>query len=264
VVWFSAIRRNVMKAICTVIGVVAAVLVLATAASADMTVYSENFESMTPGDLRGQGGWTAEGISFFDHPVDVGTAGGALTNMQILPDGAAPGYAAAARHSLGSLANLSSSDVTTLSWDAQYGSANSNFGFYVSNDVLGMGFESAPSGWKLDARGLTGGSADYASVTGGKTGAVKFKVVVDGPAGTAAGYYDFGGGYTLAGSYSATSTQIQSVVGLYVSNDYRGGGVGNGTDNISLNTNATPEPSSMVLVVCAMMGLLAYAWRKRK
>jgi hypothetical protein len=36
-------------------------------------------------------------------------------------------------------------------------------------------------------------------------------------------------------------------------------------DNVYLNyTSATPEPSTLVLVVTGVLGLLAYAWRKRK
>jgi hypothetical protein len=35
-------------------------------------------------------------------------------------------------------------------------------------------------------------------------------------------------------------------------------------DDISFSSTASPEPSSLVLVTSALLGLLAYAWRKRK
>jgi hypothetical protein len=255
-----------MRAICLTIGVAALVLAFAGAASADV-IFSENFEAMTPGDVRGQGGWTPEGLGFFDNAINVGTGGG-LTNMQILAVAASPGHASAALHPLGSLANLSGSGAYTLSWDAEYGSANADFGFYAGHDdVLGFGFESTATSWLLDPRGMVGGTAsDRIILTGGTTGPVKFAVTVDGSAGTVAGYYDFGSGYTLAGSYAATSAQIESLVSLYVSNDYRSGGIGVGVDNIQLATgvNVVPEPGTLCLMGSGLIGLLAYAWRKRK
>jgi hypothetical protein len=46
------------------------------------------------------------------------------------------------------------------------------------------------------------------------------------------------------------------------------GGGGNdvdfAVDNVRLSTTYTPEPSSMMLVASGLVGLLAYAWRKRK
>ena len=33
---------------------------------------------------------------------------------------------------------------------------------------------------------------------------------------------------------------------------------------LSMTEEATPEPSTFALTVCGLLGLLAYAWRKRK
>jgi len=35
-------------------------------------------------------------------------------------------------------------------------------------------------------------------------------------------------------------------------------------DNVSVTTASIPEPSSIALLTSAIVGLLAYAWRKRR
>ena len=43
-----------------------------------------------------------------------------------------------------------------------------------------------------------------------------------------------------------------------------GGSYGAWIDNIRIVANPIPEPSTLVLLGCAFLGLAAYAWRKRK
>jgi hypothetical protein len=44
------------------------------------------------------------------------------------------------------------------------------------------------------------------------------------------------------------------------------GGAGTVVDNVRVTATptATPEPSTLVLLASGLIGLLAYAWRKRK
>jgi hypothetical protein len=253
-----------MKALWTMIGVVAMALAVAGAARADTVVYSENFEGMSDGTLQLQGGWS-EGNSPFDYSIAVGT-GGALTNRQILAYASAPDHMSVAVHSLGSIANLDASQVSTLTWDSQYGSANSNFGLDAGNGAnagMAFGFESTGSGWVLDPRSLLGiGDGSRVFLTGGTSGPVHFTVVIDGPGHVISGGYDFGSGYVQAGAYLISDAQIQSVVGLMTFQDYRSGRIGIGMDNIALTT--IPEPCTITLLGSSIIGLLAYAWRKRR
>jgi hypothetical protein len=41
-------------------------------------------------------------------------------------------------------------------------------------------------------------------------------------------------------------------------------GAGGAVDNVRLTASEVPEPSTLVSLAAAAVGLLAYAWRKRK
>jgi hypothetical protein len=66
--------------------------------------------------------------------------------------------------------------------------------------------------------------------------------------------FDIAVGGTSATGCAATSAGSVGYVGF----------VCNGASTFYLDAPPLPEPSSIVLVVSAMLGLLAYAWRKRK
>jgi hypothetical protein len=208
------------------------------------TIYSEDFEAFSAGPLYGQGGWTA-GVQ--PGVINVGT-GGRLGNAQILAVRAGRDIPDAV-HSLGSRARVDSSQVTTLQWDGEYGGSTSSFGFNSAPTNPDEDFYacwcSMRSGWLFDPLHVTGAVDDRVHVAGGTSGAVRLKLVIDGPARTLAGYYDFGGGWTQAGRCTITLAQIEAIANLRLCEDYRdgSGGDGIGIDNITLSSSAVSKPS---------------------
>ena len=59
---------------------------------------------------------------------------------------------------------------------------------------------------------------------------------------------------------------VQSDGPIVGNNLYVGVIIGTGTyaDNVRLDISEVPEPSTLVLLASGLVGLLAYAWRKRK
>jgi hypothetical protein len=221
-----------------------AATIVAVAPSTNI-VYSEDFESMSAGPLCGQGGWTA-GVN--PGVINVGS-GGRLANMQILAVRTGNGIPDAS-HPLGPLARLDGSQVTTLQWDTEHsGGRNAAFGFGQvparDRDYPLGSWDLNGTGWTLDPSHITDVIDDKVNVAGGMGGVVHLRLVVDGPARTMAGYYDFGGGWTQAGRWTITLAQIEAITRLYLVEDYRdwtGGGSGVGVDNISLSTSIMPRP----------------------
>jgi hypothetical protein len=221
----------------------AAAATMLAVAPATSIIYAEDFESFSAGPLFGQGGWKA-GIQ--PGTINVG-AGGHLSNMQILAVRTGNGIPDAV-HSLGPLAHLDSSQVTTLQWDAEYGGNNSAFGFSSvptnPKEDLVAHWCSTRTGWNFvlfDGVEVDNGRA---SVAGGTSGVVHLKLVIDGPARTLAGYYDFGHGWTQGGRCVISLAQIEAMERLYLIEDYRdySGTNGVGVDNITLSTSVVPKP----------------------
>lgn len=66
-------------------------------------------------------------------------------------------------------------------------------------------------------------------------------------------------------SYSAGASDAGDTLRLILSATGDDSSVGRtGIDNVTVTTSAVPEPTSMVLMLCGVFGILAYAWRKRK
>ena len=72
-----------------------------------------------------------------------------------------------------------------------------------------------------------------------------------------------GNGLSATGSFAtALASASTPYFGLA---SYNGGSmVGGGFDNLTYGTLPTPKPGALVLLATGLIGLLAYAWRKRK
>jgi hypothetical protein len=99
-----------------------------------------------------------------------------------------------------------------------------------------------------------------------KNGSQVWNTTLDGFSGTAAAGYADHTGTTWAANYSSLVTLAAGDTLDFVMN----GGIGQdqNTDRTCVNFDATitatPEPASMVILATGLIGLLAYAWRKRK
>jgi hypothetical protein len=115
-------------------------------------------------------------------------------------------------------------------------------GSSLENDTLEIGLL-----WKSDDKS-TSGVVGSVIATGGDLST------------TAMTDYTFTVSNIVAGSDAAGKH-----VGIYFKTAGGGGNdVDFAVDNVRLTTTYTPEPSGLVLVVSALVGLLAYAWRKRR
>jgi hypothetical protein len=110
--------------------------------------------------------------------------------------------------------------------------------------------------------GAAAGQVNGANVTPITFGTYNFEVIDRGAAGIS---------FTLTevANPSNTSTAIaylktDTAYGLVSFRDYYGLNAQGILDNVTISSLATPEPSSMILSVTGILGLLAYAWRKRK
>ena len=241
--------------------VVCAFALTAVVASAEI-IYSENFEGMAVAPLGSQGGWTTDNGTI---PVGIG---GALTNMQTLrPQNNTLGKA---WHPLGSQANIDTTKITTLVFDAEHGPSStyySRFHIAAGGYDTGFGWKAEVDGWRY-VRNL----GNLAFISGGTDGGVSFKIVIDCEAGDAthgevSGYYDFGSGWIQAAApRTETLTYLATLDRLCLLTDSRTnqGGSGIGIDNIVLSDNTIPEPGTLVLLATGLIGLLCYAWRKLK
>jgi hypothetical protein len=129
-------------------------------------------------------------------------------------------------------------------------------GATVYSVCLGTDQDSNPTVWQFDEN--SGAATQLGSVTG--TGYHDYKLVQTPGAATANLYVD--------GALMATLNPLNAFgAARYMIGDTAGRdltGVGVYIAAASLSTGVVPEPSTIVLLTTGLLGILAYAWRKRK
>jgi hypothetical protein len=116
----------------------------------------------------------------------------------------------------------------------------------VGTNIPGMGFEGIYPGFgDMTHQGeIAQGGIDEWDQTGlapGQWATISFSINAD----------DYIGGHIKAGDELAAFLDI-------------GGGVAVDSVSVTVTTADVPEPSTLVLLASGLVGLLAYAWRKRK
>ncbi|MCG2685417.1 MAG: PEP-CTERM sorting domain-containing protein [Planctomycetales bacterium] len=264
--FFKKYWRNAMKATATVFGVVAMVLALASAATANVIPFSENFEAgYNAASLDGQNGWAT--VAWAGTSMDVGSTAGK-----------GPSWGATTLGNAGWIANSKSHGSTFGAGDhlilsADYYAAvgarglvdvekpGGSFGQYIMMEVLNDC--GGDTGIRMEVQG-SGGYAATADWTAAVT-AQWYHLQLDWTVGDDAVYtvWDASNAQVFQGTVN-TSTLITSADAAAMSVVAIGaaGAAGSAAaiDNISL----VPEPSSVVLLAIGLLGLLCYAWRKRK
>lgn len=247
----------------------AAMLLLSGAASAQVTLLSDDFEAYAPGsNLVGQNGW----VSQYGPGLRVGRPG---TNLptQVLDGHLFPGSSAQAAIARLFALPIDPSKITALQIDVHtvdaFSSDNSFFGFDVGggpdNFVLDGALWAADriTGWRLNVEGLIGlpyGSAPQL-VAGGFGTAVKLGIVVDGVANEVYGIYDFGVGWQQTAHFAITPAQIASITGVGIEVDHRFGRTSIEYDNLLVQS--VPEPSTYALWLAGIAGLGLMRARRR-
>lgn len=206
-----------------VVALVSVCLVTGNAQAA--VLFQDNFDAYTTGNLVGQGGWfTPNSTNVYVEPASAFSGKSMSGNKS--------SYATAmnrASHALGgSLANLASSQIYVLDFDAYAStttpSDNAAFGYVVSSPgfagVAGWWADAGNNRWQLDVRDIVGASG-FGSASGGMNTPAKFRLTINGHTNTLSAYYDFGSGMTRAATFAVTDAQIATVVAIGTQQDTR-------------------------------------------
>jgi hypothetical protein len=236
-----------MKAFLTVLIVLAAVSPLC----AD-TLFQEDFNGTPGSDFNGYNGWSVEAgyYAFSSNVIDQGTS---LANVVQTPYTPKNAY-----HIFTNTAGAGDTLTFTATLDDSY---NSNHGFadlrLLQNDT-GKEIRFNLQGGDVEVQ--SGATYDWYT-SGQGLATADFKVVVSDTR-TDAYYRPHGAtDWTVLGGGNYTDdVTLYNFMHLYGLTTY-----GGGWDSIKLTAGATvPEPSVLALCASGLIGLLAYAWRRRK
>lgn len=274
-------EKNVRTVVCVMFALAATLTALAGSASADLFTY--DFEGLSNGDLVGQDNW-AQAFTWVSPTVGDGTAGSGDTSKVIYGRPNSEG-GAGGEYSLtpGRPYMYFTSANATAAQEFQTYAASGDSGI-----VAGAVFDTAHPqrnvfGFQVDAR--DGNLADYIRVADGSEiygGTVAQKdhlyvVRLEMDFSVAGGRATFYRKDITAGQTGFYQDPVLTNVALGLTTDgqgrYAAGDIvfrvdaspNSYADNFYMATwSPIPEPGSIILLASGLIGLLAYAWRKRK
>ncbi len=254
-----------MKATATMFGVVAMILALAGVASANIILYSEDFESATlpTNILLAPFSWTND-FPTADVPI---TQGSSPLNATKVADGPAltgSGVSGKLVEATRAVPSPTAGLIYTFTADTYFlsgtsGSAN-GIGLGKASQAFngsGVMFHTATAGLAFEISGIGGGTMQLATVL---NAASKVTIVLDMVANTVEGRtWDATNGTLTTGALPIpTVAQALALNRVVIMERW------NGFDFDNITYSVVPEPSTLALLGCGLAGLLCYAWRKRR
>jgi len=229
-------------------------------------IFSEDFESLTDGNLVGQGGWTGDAVNLSSSGTHLGTR--VSNGLQFV----GPSTQHATLHALA----LPTTGRVVVDFDAFAITTTSprshNSGLLVTAPVAPGGSQLfagwfnnsfATDGPKWTFEETLSGNALFAF--GGHDEPVSLAIVLDYDNNEIFGRYDFGSGVMETTKVSVSAADLQALNSLTIANDFRGT-LGVELDNITVNSvaSAVPEPSSLVLLGIGTLCLIGYRRKRRQ
>jgi hypothetical protein len=271
--WLCKLRKGIrtMRALVTIS--VALTVVFALTVPASATVFQDDFNADTVGSVEGQAANTGQiwgNGPWGGSALDVGLAYGQSGTMGVGSTGATPGYT----DSWVDIGTSTSSGVYTLAADiVNTAATGGERTVYLLNAAQNRDVSIGWTGGNIVFEGAYAGHAPVP--TGFSTGSIKIQLTFDIDASTGSvrwwdnadplnastsGTVDLGAFTGTAGGYDGLSKILVFTTVTTC-----------GFDNISLSAGgpvdpspSVPEPSTLALLVSGLVGLLCYAWRKRK
>lgn len=216
------------------------------------TIFQEDFNGTGPGvPVAGYNGWTGDSrVVFSLDELETGTG------LSTTWSGAAgwPGISKGFSHTPGA-GETYTLTATLMTAGAAGDYSDLRIGNAASGNTLGVSLESGYIFFSYLADPKIGVVYNqYARKT------INAKLVMDGTS-TAAYWRDAG---TTPWNYVGLmqGLPLSSLDKMLIYG--HGGGYGGGLDTVLLTSTVIPEPTTLALLATGLIGLLAYAWRKRK